>query len=294
MDRSIKYWTKHRCVVFHDYLIRDGEYFLALDGIYYKAERDRIMLFAGVTASGVKLHERDIIEYEVGGVTYRDPIIYDKALNTFMVSINKGAKRRVLGKFIMEHPEITLVRNEFENDKVGTNIIPFPSPAPLSVHSDNPIDDEEIVSIHIASSKVNDGEESGYAKWAYIMLRGNKYAEKTGEGKLTANRAYLISVINALSRVKQGSKVYLYTKSSYITDAFNKGWLQKWKAAGWLRGDLEPVQNVDEWKLIDQLAQELDLTMHRIDKKTDNDAMQERCESLIKTNYEGKQRTNYA
>ena len=43
-------------------------------------------------------------------------------------------------------------------------------------------------------------------------------------------------------------QVSLYSDSRYLTDAFNKGWIDNWVAKGWNRGKSGPVKNIDLWK----------------------------------------------
>lgn len=72
----------------------------------------------------------------------------------------------------------------------------------------------------------------------------------------TNNRMELLAVIEALAYIPAGSVVEVYSDSTYVVDAINRGWLPRWKELGWrsMRGDrLRSLKNVDLWKRLDAL-----------------------------------------
>ena len=69
-----------------------------------------------------------------------------------------------------------------------------------------------------------------------------------GYKKTTNNRMELMAAIAGLEALNRPCEVELYSDSKYLTDAFNKKWLEGWIKKGWKRGKNEPVKNIDLWK----------------------------------------------
>ncbi len=67
----------------------------------------------------------------------------------------------------------------------------------------------------------------------------------------TNNRMELMAIIDGLKHVRRkNAEIVIVTDSKYVSDAINKGWLEKWKAKGFAK-----IKNPDLWK---QLAELLD------------------------------------
>ena len=102
----------------------------------------------------------------------------------------------------------------------------------------------------------------GPGAWAYIVQ------DKSGEviakdqdvaAKTTNNRMELAGAIEALKFLKDSKKsgtFYLYTDSRYVVDGIEK-WVAGWKARGWKKADKKEPENLELWKLLDQLNNEL-------------------------------------
>ncbi len=86
-----------------------------------------------------------------------------------------------------------------------------------------------------------------------MKLEDSAYKKSFYEGyrRTTNNRMELMAVVEALKKIKRpGEEVFVVTDSKYISDALNKGWLEKWKERGFKK-----IKNPDLWKA---LAEELD------------------------------------
>ena len=68
--------------------------------------------------------------------------------------------------------------------------------------------------------------------------------EMSGGFSLTTNnRMELLAVIRGLEAIKwQNAEVYVYSDSSYVVNAINKGWLEGWQKKGFAK-----VKNPDLW-----------------------------------------------
>lgn len=69
----------------------------------------------------------------------------------------------------------------------------------------------------------------------------------------TENRIQLLAIIKALRRLIKNCDLVIHTHSEYVTAGFQKGWLQKWEADGWMNGKGKPVANREEWEEIAEL-----------------------------------------
>lgn len=67
-------------------------------------------------------------------------------------------------------------------------------------------------------------------------------------------RAEMTAVIKALEQLKVPSTVQLYSDSKLVIDGCSL-WLQGWKATNWIKKDKKAPENLDLWKLLDELLQ---------------------------------------
>jgi ribonuclease HI len=83
----------------------------------------------------------------------------------------------------------------------------------------------------------------GPGGWAAILRSGKHYKEISGGFSCTTNnRMELLAVIEALEAVKRpGSCITVYSDSSYVCDAINKGWLFGWEKKGFARKKRTPI-----------------------------------------------------
>ncbi len=100
----------------------------------------------------------------------------------------------------------------------------------------------------------------GIGGWGAVLMYGKHKKELFGASELTTNnRMELTAVIEGLRALNRPCEVEIYTDSSYVFNAFDKGWLMNWQRNGWKTANKKPVENQDLWKaLIEQTA------VHRI------------------------------
>lgn len=108
------------------------------------------------------------------------------------------------------------------------------------------LNSEEIVNIY------TDGACSGNpgpGGWAAVLIYKDAKKEIFGyEENTTNNRMELTAAIQALKLLKRPCKVNLFSDSSYLINAFNNGWIEKWQNKNWMKSNKEPVENQDLWK----------------------------------------------
>lgn len=63
---------------------------------------------------------------------------------------------------------------------------------------------------------------------------------------VTENKAHLLAITKALSRVRENCEITLYIESGYI--ASNIGKLEQWEQAGWKNAKNKDIANKELWK----------------------------------------------
>lgn len=100
----------------------------------------------------------------------------------------------------------------------------------------------------------------GPGGWGVLMMtRGKEKILSGAEPETTNNRMEIQAAIEALSALKRGCKVVLYTDSRYVKDGINE-WLPNWKKRGWKTSNRKPVKNEDLWRELDRVV-----AQHEID-----------------------------
>jgi len=96
-----------------------------------------------------------------------------------------------------------------------------------------------------------------------------------GFRKTTNNRMELLAVIDALKKIKNKKiPIEIYTDSKYVSEAINKGWLNKW-----VKERFRKTKNPDLWKEFLKTAKDFDFTIHWI-KGHNKHPENEKCDKL--------------
>lgn len=122
----------------------------------------------------------------------------------------------------------------------------------------------------------------GPGGWGCVLEYKGKTRELSGYmAGTTNNRMELLAVISGLGALKEPCIVNVYSDSAYVVNAFNKGWIQKWQANGWVNSSKEPVENQDMWKLLllTIRCKKLDVHFHKVEGHAD-DEMNNLCDKL--------------
>ena len=121
----------------------------------------------------------------------------------------------------------------------------------------------------------------GAGGWAAVIVdENNQRAEISGgESFTTNNRMELTAAIKALQKIPQGSRADIFTDSSYLKNAFTKGWLANWKRNGWKTANRKDVENRDLWEQLDALCITHSVTFHKVKGHSDN-VENNRCDQL--------------
>ena len=102
----------------------------------------------------------------------------------------------------------------------------------------------------------------GPGGWGALLRFGAHEKEmRGGEPETTNNRMELRAAIEALSALKQPSRVDLYTDSNYLRGGITE-WIENWKRNGWRTANRKPVKNTDLWRTLDELRERHQIAWH--------------------------------
>ena len=105
----------------------------------------------------------------------------------------------------------------------------------------------------------------GPGGWAAVLRwNGHERELSGGEAETTNNRMELMGVIEGLAAINRPVRVVVHTDSSYIEQAFTRGWLEAWQRNGWRTAGKKPVKNRDLWERLAQLAAGHDVVFRRV------------------------------
>lgn len=144
--------------------------------------------------------------------------------------------------------------------------------------------------------------DTGAGGWAYVMeMNGNTselYGHETGA---TNNQMEMKAVFEGITAAlcprvsplwSRGidntsvNKINIFSDSAYVVNAFEKGWIKKWKMNGWKTADKKDVKNKWVWVALDKKINELRRKGIAVRfckvKGHSGDMLNERCDILAK------------
>ena len=120
----------------------------------------------------------------------------------------------------------------------------------------------------------------GPGGYAAIIMKDEKSKEIVGARENTTNNQMeLMAAIEGLKALKVPCIVSLYSDSAYLVNAYEKGWIDSWKKAGWKTASKTEVKNVDLWQELERLRQIHDITFIKVKGHADNE-YNNRCDRL--------------
>ena len=121
----------------------------------------------------------------------------------------------------------------------------------------------------------------------YVDQKGMLHEKELSGGyvKTTNNRMELMAVIAGLEALNRPCRVEGISDSKYVTDAFNKHWIDGWLKKNW-KGASGPVKNVDLWKRLLKAAEQHKITFTWV-KGHDGHPENERCDVLATSAADG-------
>lgn len=122
----------------------------------------------------------------------------------------------------------------------------------------------------------------GPGGWGTILMFGSHQKEISGKSKETTNNIMEITaVIEGLKALKKPCKVEVYSDSSYVVNAFIKGWIYNWQKNGWKTADKKPVKNRELWEELYSLTKTHEVEFIKVKGHSDNE-FNNRCDELAR------------
>lgn len=118
--------------------------------------------------------------------------------------------------------------------------------------------------------------------------KGQTHIREYSQGyrKTTNNRMELMAVIVGLEALNRPCQVEVYSDSKYVTDAFNKRWIDGWLKKNW-KGSAGPVKNVDLWQRLLRAKEPHQVRFIWV-KGHDGHEQNERCDQLATSAADGE------
>jgi ribonuclease HI len=109
---------------------------------------------------------------------------------------------------------------------------------------------------------------------------GEVSGQSGGVAGTTNNRMELTAVISALSGIKTGGEIEIFTDSQYVKNGVEI-WMRNWKINGWRTADRKPVSNQDLWRQLDGLTPRFKIRWNWTRGHSD-DEMNNRCDEMAR------------
>ena len=136
----------------------------------------------------------------------------------------------------------------------------------------------EGVAIYTDGSCLGNPGPGGYG----VIIRENGQERQISGGfrHTTNNRMEIMAAIAGLKAATVGNQpIHLYSDSSYLVNAIQKGWAKNWARRGWRKADGQPAQNRDLWQQILALLAARKVVLHWLRGHAGHD-YNERCDQL--------------
>ena len=118
----------------------------------------------------------------------------------------------------------------------------------------------------------------------YVDSKGELHTKELSQGykKTTNNRMELMAVIVGLEALTKPCDVEIISDSKYVTDAFNRHWVEGWLKRGWKNSAKQAVKNIDLWQRLLRAKQPHNVTFTWV-KGHAGHPENERCDTLATT-----------
>ncbi len=122
----------------------------------------------------------------------------------------------------------------------------------------------------------------------YVDPKGQLHVREFSAGykKTTNNRMELMAVIVGLEALTRPCEVEIISDSKYVTDAFNKHWVDGWIKNSWKTSQKKPVLNQDLWKRLLEASKDHNVSYVWV-KGHAGHPENERCDLLATTAADG-------
>jgi len=123
----------------------------------------------------------------------------------------------------------------------------------------------------ISSATTNGG-------WAFIVTDVEGviiFSESDFEANTTNNRAEMLAIIKSVKALSNrgffnsaDNSLFIHCDSAYIVNAFEDGWIEKWKKNGWKNSKGEDVVNQDYWNILIEQKSQYNIKFKKVKRRS--------------------------
>ncbi|MGN1227345.1 MAG: ribonuclease HI [Christensenellales bacterium] len=135
------------------------------------------------------------------------------------------------------------------------------------------------IEIYTDGSCLNNPGNGGWA--GILMYNGTEKCICGAERNTTNNRMELMAVIKSIECLKEKCNVNIYSDSSYVINAFENGWLDKWEKNNWKTSTNKDVLNRDLWERLSALVKLHNVKFIKVKGHSDN-IYNNRCDEMAR------------
>lgn len=114
--------------------------------------------------------------------------------------------------------------------------------------------------------------------WAFIVTDEQNvilFTDSAFEPNTTNNRTEMLAIIKSVDSMSEkgffnteGNCLTINCDSAYIVNAFEDGWIDKWKKNGWKNSKGEDVVNQDYWNLLIEQKSEYNIKFKKVKRRS--------------------------
>jgi len=135
------------------------------------------------------------------------------------------------------------------------------------------------VNIYIDGACSGNPGPGGYG--IIIEYNGKRGEFSGGFSNTTNNRMEIMAAIVALESLKEKCSARIFSDSQYLVNAMMKGWVQRWRANGWMRNRKEKALNPDLWERLLKLRETHEVEFNWV-RGHEGHEENERCDQLAR------------
>lgn len=120
--------------------------------------------------------------------------------------------------------------------------------------------------------------------WGVVLQYKDNIKELSGfQANTTNNQMELTACIEGLLSIKKQMEIDIFTDSQYVKNGITE-WIFSWKKNGWKTASKQTVKNIELWKKLDELNQQLKPNWHWV-KAHNGNPLNEKADFLATNAY---------
>jgi ribonuclease HI len=114
--------------------------------------------------------------------------------------------------------------------------------------------------------------------WAFMVTDIDGvivFSESDSELNTTNNRAEMLAIIKSVQALSNrgffnaaDNSLVIHCDSAYIVNAFEDGWIDKWKKNGWKNSKGEDVVNQDYWNILIEQKTQYNINLKKVKRRS--------------------------